>query len=141
MNSDHSITRINGGLDTHNSGHGSPLVTNGLKSDSPASKHLAGLPGVSPGYHLYPPGGHRPPARPPPPHQDLLGRGGYPPYHQHGSANPSRPRLAQAAMVDPRMDPLLEAMYPFMESYSLLSRDPLREPKERELMHLNPHPL
>ena len=97
-----------------------PLVTYSLKSDSPASKHLAGLPGVSPGYHLYPPGGHRPPARPPPPHQDLLGRGGYPsldprldPRLAQSQADSLRlaqltqadPRLAQAAMVDPRMDP------------------------------------
>lgn len=153
VNSDHSITRINGGLDTHNSGHGSPLVTNGLKSDSPASKHLAGLPGVSPGYHLYPPGGHRPPGGPPPPHQDLLGRGGYPsldprldPRLAQSQADSLRlaqltqadPRLAQAAMVDPRMDPRLAAMYPHMMPPSALARphdpfaaygiDPFRDP-------------
>ena len=137
VNSDHSITRLNG-LDSnsHSRDHGSPLVTNGLKSDSPASKHLAGLPGVSPGYHLYPPGGHRPPTGGPPSHQELLGRSAYPSLG-HPSMDPrlaasqadslrlaqlaqADPRLAQAAMVDPRMDPrMTAAMFPHMMAPSL----------------------
>ena len=140
VNSDHSITRLNG-LDSnsHSRDHASPLVTNGLKSDSPASKHLAGLPGVSPGYHLYPPGGHRPPAAAAPaPHQDLLGRSAYSAL-AHPSIDPrlaasqadslrlaqlaqADPRLAQAAIpVDPRMDPRLAqaAMFPHMMAPSL----------------------
>jgi len=165
VNSDHSITRLNG-LDSssHSRDHGSPLVTNGLKSDSPASKHLAGLPGVSPGYHLHPPGGHRPPGGPPAPHHDLLGRSAYgalghpslDPRLAHSQADSIRlaqlaqsdPRLAQAAMVDPRMDPMMAAaMFPHLMAPSMArppgpfeypGLDPFRDPYRMDLLNRDP---
>lgn len=153
MNSDHSITRINGidGLPTR----GSPIVTNGLKGDSPAgSKHgLVPSSAAAPGYGLYPPVGHQA-ARIPqagPSHQsasaDLLARSSY--GALAAAHHLSQPDPRTLAMFPHMMGPSplrppgpfdYPAIDPFRDPYRLdmLGRDPLREARERELMRLNP---
>ena len=148
VNSDHSITRLNG------------LDTNGLKSDSPAAAALkAGAhhlpPAMPPGGHqphsyLYPgsqsrPGqppistsylaghGHPSLAPPPTPTHDPRTLAMYP--HIMGQSlrppNPLDPYAAAAAATYASMDPYRD---PFR--LDLLGRDPLREARERELMRL-----
>jgi len=153
VNSDHSISRLNG-LDMDprapHRDHGSPIVTNGLKSDSPAIKHLPST--IAHQSYMYPASQTRPAQAPVPPalpsSADLLGRSSYG-LGAHHMAPPS-------SMHDPRtlaMFPHLmgqsirapnpfdyPSLDPFRDPYrmDLLGRDPLREAREREMMRLNP---
>lgn len=153
VNSDHSISRLNG-LDIDprapHRDHGSPIVTNGLKSDSPAIKHIPST--IAHQSYMYPASQTRPAQAPVPPAMpssaDLLARSSYGLAAHHMAPPSSMHDPRTLAMFPHLMGQSLRApnpfdypsLDPFRDPYrmDLLGRDPLREARERELMRMNP---
>lgn len=153
VNSDHSISRLNGlDIDPRAShrDHGSPIVTNGLKSDSPSIKHIPST--IAHQSYMYPASQTRPAQAPVPPAMpssaELLGRSSYGLAAHHMAPPSSMHDPRTLAMFPHLMGQSLRApnpfdypsLDPFRDPYrmDLLGRDPLREAREREIMRLNP---